>query len=684
MIKNLDCAECGEKLEKDISAQDGIREIHINFLTERVMVETEFNPEETLILLNQRARVVEPDAVFMKVEDKRHSHDEKEDEHKPVRIVLSALLFILSLFIRNDDIKFVLGISAYLICGYDVLLKAVNGILHRDLFDENFLMSLATIGAICIQEVSEAVGVMLFYQIGEFLQDMAVDRSRRSISERMDLRPDVAHVVKDTGIIDVSPEEVNPEDWIEVYPGEKVPLDGIVVKGTAQMDTKALTGESVIREIKEEEEILSGSIVLNSPLVIKVSKDIYRSTATRILQLVEEAGDNKTQSEKFITRFSHIYTPLVCLLVVLIGIVYPLITQHTLSYTYLYRALSFLMVSCPCALVISIPLSYFCGIGGISAEGIIIKGANYLENLAEVDTLVFDKTGTLTKGNFVVTGIYPENRKEQELLEYAAYAELYSAHPIGVSIVQKYDGKIDTSLLSDVKEIANRGVMVQYQGKSILAGSSKLLNENNIKFTEANTYKSVVYLAVDNEYAGYLEIADEIKENSLLVLKKLKSEGIKKTVMLTGDKKSIANSVAEELGIDEVYSELLPADKVEKIVEIGKNAQKIAFAGDGINDAPVLKTADIGIAMGALGSDAAIEAADIVLMEDDLMGIVKAIQKAKKTKIIVRENILFAIGIKILVILLSAFGKTSMWYATLADVGVSVLCVLNSIRLIKK
>lgn len=605
---------------------------------------------------------------------------------KGIKIILSLLLFVTSLIFKFENVWFnkTLFILSYLIVGLEILKKAFRNILRGKVFDENFLMSLATIGALIIGELPEAVAVMLFYQIGEYFQNYAVKKSRKSISDLMNIRPDYANLYIDGDIKKVDPNDIKVSDIIIVKPGEKIPLDGVVEEGSGNLDTKALTGETIPRHIKVGDEILSGCINLNSLIKIKVTKEFGESTVSKILDLVENASSKKSKSENFISKFARYYTPAVVILALIIVLLGPLITEDPFT-TWLYRSLSFLVISCPCALVISIPLSFFGGIGGASKMGILIKGSNYLESLSKVDTFIFDKTGTLTKGVFVVQNIITDNISEEELLKYAAHAENYSNHPIALAVKSAYNLKIDEKIIKNIEEVSGYGIKAQIDNHEILLGNDKLLKENKIKFKQNNEVGTIVNIAIDGVYKGCIIIADEIKEDAQNTIACLKDNNIKKTIMLTGDRQSIGESVASRLKIDEVYTELLPQDKVAKVEELLKNKvgdKKIAFVGDGINDAPVLALADIGIAMGGLGADSAIEAADIVIMNDQPMSIVSAIKLSHKTMRIVKENIIFAISVKIAVLILAAFGLSNMWEAVFADVGVSVIAILNSLRIL--
>ena len=605
------------------------------------------------------------------------------------KIIISAILFIIAIIIplKNEWISRSIFIVSYIIVGYEILKKAFRNITRGKVFDENFLMSVATIGAFAIGEFPEAVAVMLFYQVGELFQSYAVDKSRKSISNLMDIRPDYANLLKDEKEEKVDPDEIKIGDIIIVKPGEKVPLDGIVIEGSSMLDTKALTGESIPKKAIVGAEVLSGCINKEGILKIKVTKEFEESTVSKILDLVENASSKKSKSENFITKFAEFYTPIVVIIAVILAIILPLILKNTSWTVWIYRALSFLVVSCPCALVISIPLSFFGGIGGASKQGILIKGSNYLEALSKTEAVVFDKTGTLTEGVFEVQKIMASGLAEEELIEIAAHAEGYSSHPIANSIKLAYGKEINNKKIIDIKELPGKGILANIEGKNVLIGNEKLMQENNINYKKLEEVGTILYMSLDNNFAGAILISDKIKKDSNKAIKELKSHGIKKTIMLSGDKKEVAESISKELGMDGVYSELLPTDKVEKFEELLKNKSKnskIAFAGDGINDAPVLALADIGIAMGALGSDSAIEAADIVIMTDEPSKIVTAIKLSKKTMKIVKENIVFAIFVKVLVLLLTALGITSMWWAVFADVGVSIIAIINSLRMLSK
>ncbi|QJU16768.1 cadmium-translocating P-type ATPase [Blautia pseudococcoides] len=599
------------------------------------------------------------------------------------RIIATAVLFAAgSLLPLEGWAEMGVFLVCYVIVGWDIVWKAITNIFSGQVFDENFLMTIATIGALILGEHSEGVAVMLFYQVGEWFQSYAVSKSRKSIASLMDIRPDYANVERDGKLVQVDPDEVMIGDTIVVKPGERVPLDGKIIKGTSALETSALTGESMPRDVEPGMEVISGCINQTGILTIQTTKEFGESTVAKILDLVENASDKKGKTENFISRFARYYTPAVVFAAIALAILPPLITGQAFS-IWIYRALTFLVISCPCALVISIPLSFFGGIGGSSKIGVLVKGSNYLEALAHAETVVFDKTGTLTKGSFAVSKILPVGMKEPQFLELAAYAEDYSNHPISLSIKKVYGKKIDSSRITDVKEIAGHGVQSIIDGKIVFAGNAKLMEKEHISFTPAATVGTVVYLACDGKYAGCIVIEDEIKEDSSAAIKALKSVGVRKSVMLTGDADAVGRKVADRLGLDQAYTELLPADKVDRVEELLQQKSEkgtLVFVGDGINDAPVLARADVGIAMGGLGSDAAIEAADIVLMTDEPSKIAAVIRIARKTICIANQNIVFALGVKFLVLILGALGYANMWAAVFADVGVSIIAILNAIR----
>ena len=612
-----------------------------------------------------------------------------------VRIIVVAVLLIALNFIPITGwLRFLLYLVPYLVIGYDILLKAGKGIRNRQVFDENFLMAVATVGAIALAllersgDYTEAIAVMLFYQVGEWFQSYAVGKSRRNISELMDIRPDYANVERDGKLERVDPDEVEIGTVIVVQPGEKVPIDGTIIQGSSSLNTSALTGESLPRDAKEGDEIISGCINMTGVLKIRTTKEFGESTVSKILDLVENASSRKSRSEDFISKFARIYTPAVCYAALALAILPPLIRMAALGLpadwvTWIYRALTFLVISCPCALVISIPLSFFAGIGGASNAGVLVKGSNYLETLSQTKIVVFDKTGTLTQGVFEVNGIHHNELEDAKLVEYAALAESASSHPISKSLQKAYGKEIDRSRVEDIREISGNGVIARVDGVEVAAGNDKLMERLGIPYKNCHSVGTIIHMALDGKYAGHIVISDVVKPHSREAIQALKASGVRRTVMLTGDARKVAEQVAGELDIDEVYSELLPADKVEKVEELLKNRsekEKLAFVGDGINDAPVLGRADIGIAMGAMGSDAAIEAADVVLMDDDPMKIAKAIRISRKCLRIVYQNIVFAIGIKLICLALGAVGIANMWLAIFADVGVMILAVLNAIR----
>ena len=618
----------------------------------------------------------------------------KKQKKVLVRIIIAAILMIGLKFVPVEGIlRFILYMVPYFIIGYDILRKAFKGIKNKQVFDENFLMAVATIGAIAVAlyengDYTEAIAVMLFYQIGELFQSYAVGRSRRNISELMDIRPDYANIEVDGSLEQVDPDEVEIGTVIVVQPGEKIPIDGIIEVGSSTLNTSALTGESLPREAAVGDEVISGCINMTGLLKIRTTKEFGESTVSKILDLVENSSSKKSKSENFISKFAKYYTPAVCYSALALAVLPPVIRMAVMGLTaewgvWIYRALTFLVISCPCALVISIPLSFFAGIGGASNAGILVKGSNYLETLSKTKYVVFDKTGTMTQGVFEVTGVHHNTMEEEKLLEYAALAESFSSHPISKSLYKAFGGVLDKSRVSDIEEISGHGVTAQIDGRTVAVGNSKLMKKLGVEYTDCHKVGTIVHVAIDGRYEGHIVISDVIKPTSKEAIKALHKAGVEKTIMLTGDARNVAEQVAAELGIDEVYSELLPSDKVEKVEQIlaeKGEKEKLAFVGDGINDAPVLRRADIGIAMGALGSDAAIEAADIVLMDDDPLKISKAIKISRKCLRIVYENIYFAIGIKVICLILGALGIANMWAAIFADVGVMVIAVLNAIR----
>lgn len=698
ILEGLHCANCSAKIEREVNNIEGIS-ANMNFVTKTLTIEG--SSEELSGIYEKVESIVKKHEPHVKVLDKinnlshshshdhshNHSHSHGEDSLKGafVQVGLSLVLFILGIVLDlSSPLKLVVFLTSYVIVGGPVLLRALRNITRGQVFDENFLMTIATIGAFLVGEYPEGVAVMLFYQVGELFQDIAVDRSRRSITSLMDIRPEYANLKVGENISKVSPEEVHIGDKIVVKPGERIPLDGKVIEGYSTADTSALTGESMPRDLEPGSNALSGFINQSGLLTIEVTKEFKESTVSKILDLVENASSRKAPTENFITKFARYYTPLVVFSALAIAIVPPLFIEGALFSDWVYRALIFLVISCPCALVISIPLGFFGGIGGASRKGILVKGSNFLEALNNIETVVFDKTGTLTKGVFNVTEINPvEGITKDELLEYAAYAEVHSNHPIAVSILKEYKEDVHKDKIESYDEIPGHGIRAFVDGREILAGNAKLLKRENIEYKDNHVPGTKVEIAVDREYAGYIVISDEIKEDSKDAIKELKSVGVKNTVMLTGDIKSVGEKVGRELGLDEVYTELLPKDKVEKVESLDSQKSpkgKLIFVGDGINDAPVLARADIGIAMGGLGSDAAIEAADVVIMTDEPSKIATAVKIAKRTRTIVWQNIAFALGIKLLFLGMGAFGVATMWEAVFADVGVAIIAILNAMR----
>ena len=684
-LEGLNCANCARKIEEKVSRMEGVKESNLNFTTTTLNVELEKKVKEEHVI-NEIKKIVEALEPHVKVEKKVYG---KATIKKAKFTVKSTLIIgaVLYLFAVIGDFQGTLGLilfgASYLLIGGEVVLTAIKNIAKGQVFDENFLMTVATIGAFTINQYPEAVAVMLFYEIGETIQGYAVNKSRSSISSLMDIRADYANLIINGKEKKVSPETVKVEDIILVKPGEKVPLDGVVIEGESFIDTSVLTGESVPRKIVPNDEILSGGINTSGLLKVKVTKKFGESTVSRILEMVENAASKKADTEKFITKFAKVYTPIVVVLAILIAVIPSIFIKDALFSTWLYRALVFLVVSCPCALVVSVPLGFFAGIGGASKKGVLVKGSNYLELLKDLETVVFDKTGTLTEGVFSVTEINTNGIDKEKLIEVAAMAESFSNHPIAISIIKEYGKEIDKEVIKEYKEISGRGIKAVINNEEVLVGNSKLMNEFNILYNEVDSIGTVVYCAINGEFKGSIVISDKIKENAVEALINLKKAGVKKTVMLTGDNKKTAYKVGEKINIDEVHSELLPLDKVREVEELLKRSNKngkLAFVGDGVNDAPVLARADIGIAMGGIGSDAAIEAADIVLMKDDINALVDAINVSKKTNKILWQNIVFALGIKILVMVLGTFGIANMWTAVFADVGVTIIAIINSTR----
>ncbi|WP_297713595.1 heavy metal translocating P-type ATPase [Clostridium sp.] len=727
VLSGLNCANCANKIEAKVNKINGVENASLNFSTTVLTVEINGDEEKNNIVneIKSIIKKLEPHVKVIEKSDNkdikvnkagcssrgctdRHDHESNNEEHHGhshthefkenngflgyvkdnLLLIIGAIVYIIALAYKSNEnlLSFILFGVSYLIIGGEVILNAIKNIIRGEIFDENFLMSIATIGAFFIGEYPEAVAVMLFYQIGEVFQGYAVNKSRKSISSLMNIRADYANVLRSGKEIKVSPEEVAIDETIIVKPGERVPLDGTVLEGRSFVDTSALTGESVPREVTSGNEILSGSINNNGVLKVKVDKEYGESTVARILELVENASNKKAPTEKFITKFAKVYTPIVVAIAVLVAIIPPIIIKDATFSEWIYKALSILVVSCPCALVVSIPLGFFSGIGAASKKGILVKGGNYLEALKDSEIVVFDKTGTLTKGIFEVTEVNSINMSEEELLEITAMGESLSNHPIAVSIAKAYGKKVNKDEIKDYKEISGHGIEVSIKGNNVLLGNSKLMKSNNIDYNDIDSIGTIVHVAINGEYKGNIVISDEIKENVKESLSELKEVGIKRTIMLTGDNKSVAEKVAKDIGIDEVYSELLPGDKVSKVEEIlnkRTSKGKVLFVGDGINDAPVLARADIGVAMGGIGSDAAIEAADVVLMKDKIEEISESIRVSRKTNIILWQNIIFSLGIKFIVMLLVIVGLTNMWAAVFADVGVTLIAVLNSMRIIR-
>ena len=688
-VKNLDCANCANKIEAYVRKMDNIRDASMNFSHGVLFVELQdaSRSEETIKAVMAVIPTLE-DGVTVELE--KSTEEEKPSRmfsfQENARLYLGILLFAAAVVLEAQSWSVWLFLAAYVMAGGKVVYIALRNILKGEVFDENFLMSVATIGALAIGSYEEAVAVMIFYEIGEMFQSYAVNRSRKSISSLMNIRADYANLWKDGKEVRVSPEAVGLHDLIVIKPGERVPLDGVIVEGTSSLDTSALTGESLPRDVGVQDEVLAGVVNLSGVLKVEVSKEYGESTVSRILELVENASSKKAPMEKFITRFAKVYTPTVVFLAIALVVLPMLFIPDAVFADWLYRALTFLVVSCPCALVISVPLGMFAGIGAASKSGILIKGGNYLEALKDIDTVVFDKTGTLTKGVFTVTQIHAIQRSADELLEMAAYAENYSTHPIALSIRKAYAKTIDAERLSRYEEVAGNGIHVQLDQHELLVGNYKLMQANGITYEENDALGTIVHIAVDGTYEGYIVIDDEIKETSKEAITSLKSSGVKKCVMLSGDRYKVGEHVASVLGLDEVHMQLLPADKVEKVEELLQQESehgKLAFVGDGINDAPVLARADIGVAMGGIGSDAAIEAADVVLMKDDPSALSTAIRIAGKTMQILWQNIVFSLGIKVVILILTAFGMANMWMGVFADVGVTLIAILNSMRALK-
>ncbi|MGN9134219.1 heavy metal translocating P-type ATPase [Clostridium sp. HCP1S3_B4] len=715
-LKGLDCPNCAAKIERKVNDLEEVKEASLNFAVQYIAIDIKdgFDSENVKTKVKEIVNSLEPDVVVSEYKNTKIKHANLKEGHAKINnlkeieprkietpkeekkenifkeniplFVGIAIYLLAVIFFQDKSYGVVLFLVSYALVGFEVILAALKNIFRGEIFDENFLMAVATIGAFSIKEYPEAVAVMIFYQIGEMFQDYAVNKSRKSISSLMDIKADYANILVNDKEKKVSPEDVDIDDIIVVRPGERVPLDGIIIEGESSLDTSALTGETVPRNAATNDEVLSGSINISGLLKIKVTKAYGESTVARILELVENAGSKKAKTEKFITKFAKVYTPTVVALAVLLAVIPTIFISGAEFSDWLYRALVFLVVSCPCALVISIPLGLFAGIGGASKKGVLIKGGNFVELLKDVDTVVFDKTGTLTKGTFNVVKVKAVNISEDELIRLAAMGESFSNHPIAKSIVQYYHKEIDKDIIKNYKEISGNGISVQIEDKNILLGNSKLMSSNNIKFESEETIGTIVYVAVNNEFKGYIIISDEIKETSKEAIKSLKQLGVKRTIMLTGDSKNVAEKVAKDIGIDSVYSELLPADKVEKVEKLLNEEEKndkLVFVGDGINDAPVLARADIGVAMGGIGSDAAIEAADVVLMRDDPLALKDAIKIGRKTTGILWQNIVFALVVKVGVLILSTFGYANMWLGVFADVGVTLIAVLNSMRALR-
>ena len=715
-LEGLDCANCANKIEQKVNRLEEIEEANVNFSMGRmnVTMKEELNKEDVIGKITKIVKELEPDVnvkelkpdVLVSEDEEKHVHchdgacschgdHSHETEEKSgilgfikenILLIIGIVLYVAAMILKDSMSQVaILFILSYVLVGEKVVLTALKNIRRGQIFDENFLMSVATLGAIAIGEYPEAVAVMVFYEIGELFQGYAVNTSRKSITTLMNVKAEYANLITEEGEVKVKPESVKIDDILAVRPGERIPLDGIIIEGTGSIDTSALTGESMPREVAENDEILSGSINLSSVIKMKVTKNFGESTISRILEMVENAGSRKAETEKFITKFCRYYTPAVVFSAIALAVIPSFIFKDASFSTWLYRALSFLVVSCPCALVVSVPLGLFAGIGAASKKGVLVKGGNYLEAMKDIDIVVFDKTGTLTKGNFKVTEINAEGISEEELLKVSAIGESFSNHPIAQSIVKEYGREINKDEIKNYEELSGHGIKAVIDGKETLIGNYKLMKKYEINCSEVNTSGTTVYIAINGRYSGNIVIEDEIKEDSKQAIKRLKEIGVKKTVMLTGDNKKVAEKVASQLGLDEVYSELLPIDKVtnvEKLLSKDKN-RKLAFVGDGINDAPVLARADIGVAMGGIGSDAAIEAADVVLMKDSPISLADGIMVARKTNKILWQNIIFSLGVKIAVLILISFGMASMWGAVFADVGVTLIAVLNSMRALK-
>ncbi len=693
-LDQLDCAACAAKMEEAASQVPGVEELRINFLTKTMsLTASEDHFEQVAQNVMAACQRVEPECRVCEVKQDTaahhdhghahgHDHEEGEEHHSLGLIGVGAVLFVAGLLLPEGLWRWGALIAAYVVAGGEVLLRAAKNILRGQVFDENFLMAVASLGAMLMGEATEAVAVMLFYQIGEWFQDRAVDKSRASIAQLMDIRPDHAnHVLADGSVEVVPPQSLKAGDILLVKPGERIPLDGIILEGTSTLNTSALTGESIPRDVAEGDTVLSGCVNQTGVLRLRATGAYESSTVARILRLVEDSGERKARTERFITRFARWYTPAVCLAALLLALVPPLFVGEWTEW--IKRALTFLVISCPCALVISVPLTFFGGVGGASRRGVLIKGANYLEQLAKTDIAVFDKTGTLTRGTFEVTAIHPNQITEEELLELAALAESYSDHPISASLRAAWNRALDKNRVTDVQEIAGRGIHALVDGRSVYAGNERLMADVHVESRPCHRQGTIVHVALDGVYMGHIVIADRVKEGSAEAIAELKALGVARTVMLTGDQSAVAQSVAKELGVDEVHAELLPGDKVEQVERLMKQKPEgamLAFVGDGINDAPVLRRADLGIAMGGVGSDAAIEAADIVLMDDDPRKLPCAIRIARRTLRIANQNIIFALSVKAIILVMGAMGLANMWLAVFADVGVSFLAILNAMR----
>ncbi len=687
ILEGLDCANCAGKIVDKLNKQEQLSNVNFNFMNKKLDFITDIDEKDFIKIVTNVVDSIEDGVTVKKISNHvQHEHDENNNYTKIiVRIILSAIFFVTSLIIKDKNMILVFSLISYVIIGYDIILSAIAKIFKGKALDETFLMSIASIGAFVLGEFTEGVAVMLFYQIGELCQDIAVHKSRRSITELLKIRPDYANLKKDNNVLRVSPEEVGINDIIVVKAGEKVPLDGKVISGAASLDTSALTGESMYKDVDVGDDILSGSINLNGVIEVCVESKYENSTVSRIIELAQNAGSKKAKVEKFVTRFAKVYTPIVVLIAVILAVFPPLILQGAEFSTWIYRALIFLVISCPCALVISVPLGFFGGIGGASRSGILIKGANSLESLSKVGTVAFDKTGTLTKGEFSIVDIKPVSINQQEFLNIVSSVESFSNHPVAKAIVNGNNINVNKDDVDDFNEIIGKGIIADYKGDKLVVGNEKLFIENGIQFNKQSEDKTIVYVAINGKYEGFIELEDTLKKGSKSAIQKIKKLGLKSLVMLTGDKKATAEKIAKKIAIDKVYSELLPEDKVFAIEKIIEDSDKlVAFVGDGINDAPVLARADVGIAMGGLGSDSAIEVADVVIMNDEPEKVATAIKISKYTMSIIKQNIIFALSVKFLILAFGIFGFVSMWLAVFADVGVSLIAILNSLRAMKK